>query len=157
MIKIMFVCYGNICRSPMAEFLMKDYVEKQGSADKFFIRSSATSYEEIGHRVYGGTRAVLDRLGIDYTGKVAEKLTSEDYDKYDYFIGMDEENRRNMKRQLMGDADGKVSLLLDYTKNPREVADPWYTRDFDKTYQDIMEGIRAFYEFLKTQHKELND
>lgn len=155
MIKIMFVCYGNICRSPMAEFLMKDYVKKQGASDKFIIRSSATSYEEIGHRVYGGTRAILDRLGIDYTGKVAEKLVTNDYEKYDYFVGMDEENRRNIKRELLGDSLNKVSLLLDFTDHPRDVADPWYTRDFDKTYSDIMEGIKAFYEYLKMQHEEL--
>lgn len=155
MIKIMFVCYGNICRSPMAEFLMKDFVEKKGEKENFYIRSSATSYEEIGHRVYGGTRAILDRLGIDYTGKVAEKLTADDYDKYDYFIGMDESNRRNMIRQLNGDKDGKVSLLMDYTSNPRDVADPWYTRDFDATYRDIMEGIEAFYKFLLNHEKDL--
>ncbi|MBE7089839.1 MAG: low molecular weight phosphotyrosine protein phosphatase [Clostridiales bacterium] len=155
MIRIMFVCYGNICRSPMAEFLMKDFVKKKGLEDKFYIKSSATSYEEIGHRVYGGTRVILDRLGIDYSGKVAEKLYADDYDNFDYFIGMDESNRRNMVRQLNGDKEGKVSLLLDYTKNPREVADPWYTRDFDLTYRDITEGIEAFFEFLKKHHKDI--
>lgn len=155
MIRIMFVCYGNICRSPMAEFLMKDFVKKKGLEDKFYIKSSATSYEEIGHRVYGGTRVILDRLGIDYSGKVAEKLYADDYDNFDYFIGMDEANRRNMVRQLNGDKDGKVSLLLDYTNNPREVADPWYTRDFDLTYRDITEGIEAFFEFLKKHHKDI--
>ena len=155
MIRIMFVCYGNICRSPMAEFLMKDFVKKKGLEDKFYIKSSATSYEEIGHRVYGGTRVILDRLGIDYSGKVAEKLYADDYDNFDYFIGMDESNRRNMVRQLNGDKDGKVSLLLDYTKNPREVADPWYTRDFDLTCRDINEGIEAFFEFLKKHHKDI--
>ncbi len=157
MIRIMFVCYGNICRSPMAEFLMKDFVEKKGLKDKFLIKSSATSYEEIGHRVYGGTRVILDRLGIDYSGKVSEKLMESDYDNYDYFIGMDESNRRNMIRQLGGDKENKVSLILDYSKNPREVADPWYTRDFDLTYRDIMEGIEAFFDFLKKQHTELVD
>ena len=157
MIRIMFVCYGNICRSPMAEFLMKDFVEKKGLKDKFLIKSSATSYEEIGHRVYGGTRVILDRLGIDYSGKVAEKLMPSDYDKYDYFIGMDEENRRNMIRELSGDKENKVSLMLDYSKNPREVADPWYTRNFDITYNDIMEGINCFFEFLKKHHKELGE
>ena len=134
---------------------MKDFVEKKGEKDNFYIRSSATSYEEIGHRVYGGTRAILDRLGIDYTGKVAEKLTADDYDNYDFFIGMDESNRHNMIRQLNGDKDGKVSLLMDYTSNPRDVADPWYTRDFDATYRDIMEGIEAFYKFLKKNEKDL--
>jgi len=139
----------------MAEFLMKDFVKKKGLEDKFYIKSSATSYEEIGHRVYGGTRVILDRLGIDYSGKVAEKLYADDYDNFDYFIGMDESNRRNMVRQLNGDKEGKVSLLLDYTKNPREVADPWYTRDFDLTYRDITEGIEAFFEFLKKHHKDI--
>ena len=150
MIKIMFVCHGNICRSTMAEFLMKDYVKKLGKEKDFVIASSATSYEEIGNPVHHGTARILDREGItNYHSKRAAKLTADDYDKYDYFIGMDEANRRNMKRILSGDPDGKVSLLLDYTARPREVADPWYTGDFEVTFKDITEGIEAFYNHLR--------
>lgn len=155
MIKIMFVCYGNICRSPMAEFLMKDYVEKKGLKDLFCIKSSATSYEEVGNPVYPGTRRILNSLSIDCSKKYSEKLKASDYEKYDYFIGMDEQNRRTMIRQLDGDKDNKVSLILDYSKNPREVADPWYTGEFDLTYRDIIEGIECFFEFLLKNHKEL--
>ena len=112
MIRIMFVCYGNICRSPMAEFLMKDFVKKKGLEDKFYIKSSATSYEEIGHRVYGGTRVILDRLGIDYSGKVAEKLYADDYDNFDYIIGMDEINIKYLNRMLKGDPEHKIYKFL---------------------------------------------
>ena len=153
MIKIMFVCYGNICRSPMAEFLMKDYINKKGEQDEFFIKSSATSTEELGNPVHRGTRAVLDRLGISYAGKYSQRLTAEDYKKYDYFIGMDENNRRTMKRMLGGDPENKVSLLLDYTDTPRDVADPWWTGDFEATYNDITRGIDGLYNFLKEQKK----
>ena len=148
MIKIMFVCHGNICRSPMAEFIMKDYLKKQGD-DNFFIASSATSREELGNGVHYGTRTVLNRLGISCQGKRAVQLTRADYDKYDYFIGMDEYNKRNMIRIFDGDKDGKVSLLLDYTDTPRDVADPWYTGNFEQTYQDIKLGVDCLYKFLK--------
>ena len=149
----MFVCYGNICRSPMAEFLMKDYINKKGEQDEFFIKSSATSTEELGNPVHRGARAVLDRLGISYAGKYSQRLTAEDYKKYDYFIGMDENNRRTMKRMLGGDPENKVSLLLDYTDTPRDVADPWWTGDFEATYNDITRGIDGLYNFLKEQKK----
>ena len=149
----MFVCYGNICRSPMAEFLMKDYINKKGEQDEFFIKSSATSTEELGNPVHRGARAVLDRLGISYAGKYSQRLTAEDYKKYDYFIGMDENNRRTMKRMLGGDPGNKVSLLLDYTDTPRDVADPWWTGDFEATYNDITRGIDGLYNFLKEQKK----
>ena len=148
MIKVMFVCYGNICRSPMAEFLMKDYVQRTGKAEHFYIASSATSYEEIGNPVHRGTRAVLDRFNIDYSQKRAQKLTAEHYDKFDYFIGMDEDNLREMKRIFGGDPKNKVSLLLDYTSLKRDVADPWYTRNFEQTYSDVKCGIEGLYKFL---------
>ena len=148
MIKIMFVCYGNICRSPMAEFIMKDYVAKKGVADKFYIASSATHTDGLGCRPHRGTRQILDRLNIDYSGKVGVMLDSSDYDKYDYFIGMDEDNRRDMKRRLFGDPDGKVHLLLDFVKNKREVADPYWTGDFEATLSDVQEGVAALYKFL---------
>ena len=150
MIKIMFVCHGNICRSPMAEFLMKDYLKKQGD-DNFFIASSATSREELGNGVHYGTRAVLNRLGISCQGKRAVQLTQADYDKYDYFIGMDEYNKRNMLRIFGDDKDGKVSLLLDYTDSPRDVADPWYTGNFEQTYEDIQLGVARLYAYIKNR------
>ena len=150
MIKIMFVCHGNICRSPMAEFLMKDLASKKGESDKFFISSSATSYEEIGNPVYPPVKKILNELNINCNNKTATKLTLADYDKYDYFIGMDERNRQNMKRIFNGDKDNKVTCLLDYACGG-EVADPWYTGGFNQTYNDILKGLNAFYEFLKNK------
>ena len=149
MLKIMFVCHGNICRSPMAEFIMKDFVAKKGEETAFFISSSATSREELGNGVHYGTRTVLNRLGISCQGKRAVQLTQKDYEKYDYFIGMDEYNKRNMLRIFGEDKDGKVSLLLDYTDNPRDVADPWYTGNFEQTYRDIKAGVEGLYRHLK--------
>ncbi len=151
MIKIMFVCHGNICRSPMAEFLFKDMVEKKGESENFYIRSSATSSEEYGCPVHYGTREILDRLNISYKGKRAELLISADYENYDYFIGMDFANVRNMKRILNGDKDDKVRLLLDFAGENREVADPWWTGDFDKTYDDIILGLKYLYKHIKEQ------
>ena len=150
--KICFVCYGNICRSPMAEFIMKDYVKKMGDEHNFEIVSRATHNDGLGCRVHRGTRQILDRLNIDYSGKVGQKLSIAEYDEYDYFIGMDEENRYNMKRMLGGDPQNKVSLILDYTKTPRDVADPYWTGDFEATYRDIVEGTKALYEFIKGQN-----
>lgn len=147
--KILFVCYGNICRSHMAEFLMKDYVKDKGDADNFFIASAATSFEEIGNGVYYGTREILDRLNIDYSKKTATKLVKADYDKYDYIIGMEDMNVADIIRIFGGDKDGKVCRFLDFTSSPRDVADPWYTRNFEKTYADIMVGIKALYETLQ--------
>ena len=148
MIKILFICYGNICRSPMAEFIMKDYVEKMGAADKFIIQSSATHNDGLGCRVHRGTRAILDRLGIDYSGKVGVKLSASDYDKYDYFIGMDEDNLIDMRRMLGGDSEKKVYKLLDFTARGGDVADPYWTGDFEATYRDVKEGVMALYQFL---------
>ena len=143
MIKILFVCHGNICRSPMAEFVMKDMVEKQGIAEDFYIASAATSTEEIGNGVHYGTRKKLAEFGISTDGKRAVQLKKNDYDKYDYIIGMDSWNMRNMKRMLPEDKDNKLHLLLDFSANPRDIADPWYTGDFDTTYDDILEGCTA--------------
>ena len=143
MIKILFVCHGNICRSPMAEFVMKDMVEKQGIAEDFYIASAATSTEEIGNGVHYGTRKKLAEFGISTDGKRAVQLKKSDYDKYDYIIGMDSWNMRNMKRMLPEDKDNKLHLLLDFSANPRDIADPWYTGDFDTTYDDILEGCTA--------------
>lgn len=152
MIKILFVCHGNICRSPMAEFLFKDMVQKQGMADQFYIASAATSREEIGNPVHHGTRAILDGLGISCRDKRAVQMTRSDYEKYDYLIGMDRWNISNMTRIAGGDPEGKIIRLLDLTDRPRDVADPWYTGDFDTTYRDIMEGLQAL--MIKLTKKE---
>ena len=147
MIKIMFVCHGNICRSPMAEFILKDMAKKRGIADKFHIASCATSTEEIrngtGNPVYPPAKRELARHGISCEGKRAVQLTKSDYDKYDYLICMDENNLRNSLRMLGGDPDGKISKLMNHTSRPGNVADPWYTGDFEVTYNDIVEGCEA--------------
>ncbi len=153
MIKILFVCHGNICRSPMAEYVMKDIVTKRGIADQFDISSAATSTEELGNPVHPGTRTKLKQLGISTTGKYAVQMKRSDYEKYDYIIGMDNWNYRNMLRIVGKDPEKKISLLLDYTVHPRDVADPWYTGDFDKTYEDILAGCQGFLAFLQQQEK----
>jgi len=147
--RILFVCHGNICRSPMAEFLMKKLVADRGVADEFFIESAATSTEEIGNRVHYGTRQVLDKYGIDYSKKRAVQITRDDYKKYDYIIGMDSYNLRNMKRIFGEDTDNKISLLLSFTDNPRDVADPWYTGDFSVTERDVLNGCNGLLKALK--------
>lgn len=149
MIKILFVCHGNICRSPMAEFIMKYLVEERGLSGEFYIASAATSTEEIGSRVHHGTAAILDRLGIDYSGKRARQMTKKDYQDYDMLIGMDEWNMRNMNRIAGGDPEGKLHLLLDFTDRPGDVADPWYTRNFEVTYRDIMDGCEGLLAYLE--------
>ncbi len=143
MVKILFVCHGNICRSPMAEFVMKDLVSKAGLSARFEIASAATSTEEIGNNVYPPARRKLAEHGIDCRGKTARQLRRDDYARWDCLVGMDEANRRNMTRICGGDPDGKLSLLLDHTSRPREVADPWYTGDFERTWQDVLEGCTA--------------
>lgn len=147
MIKILFVCHGNICRSPMAEFIFKNLVEKQGIADRFVIASVATSTEEIwngiGNPVYPPAKAELAKHGLSCDGKRAVQLKKSDYDKYDLFIGMDSANIRDMLHILGGDPDKKVHKLMDYTTRGGDVADPWYSRRFDVAYQDIWEGCTA--------------
>ncbi len=141
MIKILFVCHGNICRSPMAEFVLKDMVEKNGLADRFEIDSAATSREEIGNPVYPPARRKLAEHGISCTGHSARQMTIGDYNYYDFLICMDENNIRNAKRIVGGDPDGKISMLLDYARREGEsVADPWYTGNFDATWNDCYEG-----------------
>ena len=141
MTKILFVCHGNICRSPMGEFIMKDIVEQAGRSDDFYIRSAAARTDEIGSPVYPPAAAKLREHGIDPSGKVARLLTRADYDEYDYIIGMDEENMRDMRRMFSDDS--KVHKLLEFTGSSRDVSDPWYTRDFEKAYEDIYEGCLA--------------
>ena len=140
MIRIMFVCHGNICRSPMAEFVMKKLVREAGREDEFFIRSSATSADELGNPVYPPARREMAKHGIDTTGKVSVRLTLEDYGRYDLFIGMDSANIRNMTRMLGGDPEGKIRKLMEYTSRGGDVADPWYTGDFEATWRDVLDG-----------------
>ena len=143
MINILFICHGNICRSPMAEFVMKDLVARAGLSSLFHIESAATSTEEIGNSVYPPARRKLAEHKIDCTGKTARQLRRSDYAQWDYLVGMDEANRRNITRMCGGDPDGKITLLLDHTPRPREVADPWYTGDFECAWQDVLEGCTA--------------
>ena len=143
MIKILFVCHGNICRSPMGEFVMKDLVKKAGLESMFHIESAATSTEEIGNSVYPPARRKLAEHGISCAGKTARQLRRDDYARWDYLVGMDEANRRNITRMCGSDPEGKISLLLDHTPNPREVADPWYTGNFERTWLDVSEGCAA--------------
>ena len=142
-IKVLFVCYGNICRSPMAEYVMKDLVRKAGRAGEFCIASAATSAEELGNPVYPPARRKLAEHGIACEGHAARQLTRRDYGAWDLLIGMDDENLANMRRLFGGDPAGKLHRLLDYAGIHREVADPWYTRDFEATWQDILTGCTA--------------
>ena len=148
MTKILFVCHGNICRSPMAEFVMKDLVKKAGLESEFLIASAATSTEEIGNPVYPPARRKLAEHGIDCAGKTARQLKNEDYGQYDLLIGMDRANLRNMHRICGGDFNSKMHLLMEFTGRPGDVADPWYTGDFDTTYQDVLSGCQALLEHL---------
>ena len=143
MTKILFICHGNICRSPMAEFVMKDLVEKAGCADRFEIASAATSTEELGNPVYPPARRKLAEHGLGCEGKTARQMTRQDYRDYDLLVAMDRENLWNMRRFTGDDPDHKVSLLLDYTSRPGDVADPWYTGDFEQTWQDVLEGCQG--------------
>ena len=142
MIKILFVCHGNICRSPMAEFVMKDLVRKAGLADDYLIASAATSMEEIGNEVYPPARRKLAEHDISCKGKTARQMTRSDYDRYDLLIGMDTWNIRNMNRICGGDPEGKIRMLMDYTDRPGDVADPWYTGNFEATWQDVLLGCQ---------------
>ena len=169
MVRVLFVCHGNICRSPMAEFAMKDLVAKAGLAGQFHISSAATSTEEIGNPVYPPARRKLAEHGISCDGKTARQLRREDYGRYDLLIGMDRANIRNMGRICGGDPDGKIHLLMEYAGHRKgsqrefgeagrvgredghcltEVADPWYTGDFDATWRDVEAGCRGLLDWL---------
>lgn len=143
MTKILFVCHGNICRSTMAEYVMKHLVKEAGVSSEFYIDSAATSTEEIGNGVHHGTRRKLAQVGIPCGDHRARQVTWKDYEEFDYIIGMDNANIRNLRRMLKNDPDGKISRILDYTDRPGEVADPWYTGDFDATYRDVLEGCQG--------------
>ena len=144
--RILFVCHGNICRSPMAEFVMKDLVRQAGRQDDFYIESAATSTEEIGNEVYPPARRKLAEHGITCKGKTARQMTRRDYDRFDLLIGMDAWNIRNMNRICGGDPEGKIHKLLDYANRHDDVADPWYTGDFEATWHDVLEGCECMLE-----------
>ena len=148
-IRLLFICHGNICRSPMAEFVMKALAAKAGLAERLEIASAATSTEEIGNPVYPTAQRKLAEHGIGCAGKTARQMTRRDYEAYDYLIAMDRNNLRNMQRFVGSDPAGKVSLLMDHTARPGDVADPWYTGDFDATWRDVAEGCAALLEELK--------
>ena len=148
MIKVLFVCWGNICRSPMCEFVLKDMVEKRGISNDFHIESAATSTEEIGNPVYPPAKAELARHGIGCAGKTARQMHRDDYDKWDYIIGMERLNMSYMHRILGGDPEGKVSLLMDFTGRSEDIDDPWYTGDFGGVYKQIVRGCEALLEHL---------
>ena len=149
MIKIMFVCLGNICRSTMSEFVMKAMVKEAGLEDKIFVASSATSYEAIGCDIHRGTKAVLDKNNIPYSSRAAVKLQKADFEKYDYFVGMEERNIRDMIK-ILG-TNEKVYKLLEFAGDNGDISDPWYTHNFDVTYEDVTKGCRAFLEHLKSK------
>jgi protein-tyrosine phosphatase len=149
MVRILFVCHGNICRSPMAEFVMKDLVRKAGLEWKYEIASAATSSEELGNPVYPPARRKMAEHGLNCVGKTARRMTKEDYAEYDLLVGMDRMNYRNMHRICGEDPEHKIHLLMDYTSRPGEVADPWYTGDFEETWQDVNAGCKGLLEALE--------
>ena len=149
MIKICFVCLGNICRSPMAEFIMKDLIVKNNLINSIYITSRATSYEEVGNSIYPPAKDKLKEHHIYFdNNKKATVLEKEDYDKYDYIIGMEDRNIINIERILNKHNPDKIKRLLDYSNNPRDISDPWYSNNFDKAYEDILEGCTFFLDFL---------
>lgn len=155
MIRVLFVCLGNICRSPMAEFIMKSIISERGLSDRFYIASAATSTEEIwngvGNPVYPPAKRELAKHGISCEGKRAVQITKADYGKYDYILGMEEHNIRNILRIVGKDPEHKVKLLLDYSDHPRDIADPWYTGNFESTYRDVVEGCEGFLLYLERE------
>lgn len=155
MLGIMFVCHGNICRSPTAEFIMKDLVKKEYPEAGIYIASSATSTEEIGNPVYPPAKAELNRRGIPCGGKRAVQLKKSDYDKYDMFIVMDGNNMRNIMRIFGSDPDGKVRKLLDFTDRGGDISDPWYSGRFDIAFDDIYSGCAGLLKYIKAEYKEL--
>lgn len=155
MIRVLFVCLGSICRSPMAEFIMKSIVSERSLSDRFYIASAATSTEEIwngvGNPVYPPAKRELAKHGISCEGKRAVQITKADYGKYDYILGMEERNIRNILRIVGKDPEHKVKLLLDYSDHPRDIADPWYTGNFESTYRDVVEGCEGFLLYLERE------
>ena len=151
-IKILFVCHGNICRSTMAQFVMQELVNKAGLKEHFYIDSMATSTEEIGNGPHRGTVNKLKQEGIPVLPHFAQQITARDYDRFDYIIGMDTWNIRNLNRILKGDPDGKIYKLLSFAGSGRDIADPWYTGDFDQTYDDVLEGCMALFDNIRSKY-----
>ena len=151
MIKVLFCCHGNICRSTMGQFMFQDMVNKRGLADRFYIDSAATSTEEIGNGPHYGTVGKLREVGIPLVPHRARQMTRADYQNFDYLIGMDSYNIKNMTRIAGGDPDGKIYLMLSFAGSSRSIADPWYTGNFDETYDDLVEGLDAFMKFLESE------
>ncbi len=150
MIKILFVCHGNICRSPMAEFVMKKIVSDSGLSSEIFVSSAATSTEELGNDIHTGTRRKLIQMKIPFSPRAARQVTKKDYSEYDFLIVMDGNNIRNLRRIIGDDKDNKVYKLLDFTERKgQDIADPWYTGNFDDTYEDVVEGCKGLFNFLK--------
>ena len=150
MIKVCFICHGNICRSPMAEFILKDLVSKEKLEDKIYVESCATSTEELGNAVYPPVYKLLSEYGIDCSKKRARKIKKEDYDNFDLLVAMDNENLYNLNR-MFDDKMNKIHLLLSFARIDKEIADPWYTRDFNKTWDEIMTGCKELLVFIKQE------
>lgn len=148
LVKLLFVCHGNICRSPMAEFIMKDLVKKESLELDFVIASAGTSREELGNPVYPPAQRILLEHGINPVGKTARQITKSDYQNYQYLVGMDAANVQNMKRFYGEDPEHKIFRLLDLTEKPRDIADPWYTGGFKQTWDDVTEGCTAMMQWL---------
>ncbi len=148
MTSILFICHGNICRSTMAEFVLKDIVQKRGVGEQFHIESAGTSREEIGSDTHHGTRRVLDKHGVGYTKRAARQVTPRDYEGFDLLVCMDSQNLRNLARIIRNDHDGKISKLLDFTERDADIADPWYTGNFDETYADVVQGCEGLLRHL---------
>ena len=153
MFKILFICHGNICRSAMSEFIMRDMIKKRGLADEIQVSSAATSREEIGNDMYPPAKRKLDKEHIPYTRHHARQITRQDYDEYDLLVCMEQYNIRNLKRIIPDDPDNKIHLLLEYSDNTRDISDPWYTGDFDRAYDDITEGCEGLLEYLQKENR----
>lgn len=158
MIRVLFVCLGNICRSPMAEFVFKDMVDKKGLTKEFYIDSAATDdyNEKMKAGIYPDTKDILKEMNIPFTEHISRQLKKDDYDKFDYILGMEERNVIDIKHIIGEDKENKVHRLLDFTEKPRDIIDPWYYGKFDSTYYDIVYGCEKFLEYLKNNDKILN-
>lgn len=146
--KVLFVCLGNICRSPMAKYIFKDLIKKNNLEEQIIVDSAATSSEEVGNGIYKNAADKLREKGIEFDNHRARQITKPDYNEYDYIIAMEERNIQNILRIVGEDNEGKIHRILDYSDNPRDISDPWYTGNFEKAYQDILEGSEAFLKYL---------